>query len=221
MAGGVVGVLLTVPVAVIDDVAGPASPLLPIEVDPAAAAAFVGAWERSRTTTWQVESTFSRELVSGRSLHAEVLTVQRPPDRLEVGLGSVEGRRRGGRFACSADPDGELRCREVEAGLSYAEEVARDLRRLEVLVTERGRRVALYAVEESDGCFDLRLRFSYPAPPYGQSATFCFDVETGAPVRTVIRRADAVDTTVAREVSGQVDDADLRPPRSVEVPVVS
>jgi hypothetical protein len=105
--------------------------------------------------------------------------------------------------------------------LSYAEDVALELRRLEVLVTERGRRLALYAVEESDGCFELRLRFSYPAPPYGVSATFCFDAETGAPVRTVIRRAEGVDTTAARAVSGRVDDADLRPPRSVEVPAVS
>lgn len=219
MAGILVGVLLSVPVLLdLDDHGTPEPPQL-IDLDPAAADAFLHAWERSRTTTWVVESTFTRTLEGGPRLTAEARTAQRPPERLVVGLGAVSGRDGDERFACAAGEDGELECRRVEANRSYAGDVAQELRRLEALVTERGDELALYAVRGADeGCFELRLRFRFPAPPYGERATFCFDEETGAPVRTVIEREEGTDTTVADDVRARVTDADLQPPERVDVP---
>lgn len=215
------GAALCVPVALVDPAPDDTTAPVPIPaVDPRAADAFLDAWRESRTGTWRVEATFTRELADGRSLRAAVVTVQRPPDRLEVGLGSVEGRRDGERFACSAADDGELRCRAAETTLTYEEEVEREIGRLAALVRERADRLALYTVAHRGSCFDLRLRFSYPAAPYGDEAMFCFDDETGALTRTEIRRPEGVDRTVADEVDAVVSAEDLRSPARVEMPIV-
>jgi hypothetical protein len=61
-------------------------------------------------------------------------------------------------------------------------------------------------------CYDLRLRVTYPAPPYGRRARFCFDADTGAPTLRDIDRAEGRDVQEAVSVSGQVTDADLAAP---------
>jgi hypothetical protein len=181
-------------------------------LDPAtrqpAPVAFVDAWERSRLATYVVESTYTRELADGRGFSAATSVAQRPPDdRLVLGLGAVEGRLDGRVIRCASDGAGESRCFTGPPAPPYREEVDAELERLRGYVD--GDRPLYRVAQRSSGCFVLVLNLDLPSPPYGRRATFCFDGDTGAPVRTVIEREEAVDTTVADRVRAEVTDADL------------
>lgn len=216
LGGALLGVLLAVPLVFVLS-GGDGDADSPFRVDESAAERFVEAWVRSQERTYSVSATFTRTTKDGQVVQAATRTVQRPPERLVVGLGSVSGRTADERFACAADDSGLLSCRREAARLDHAEEVARDRERLELLVTETDDHIALYAVRvEPDGCFTLTLRADVAAPPYGVRSTQCFDDETGAPSRIEIRRAEAVDLTVADTISATVTDADLVPPERVE-----
>jgi len=173
-------------------------------------AAFVAAYERSRTGTFVVEQTFTRTAPDGRELSYVRRLVQRPPDdRLLVGGGAAEGRLDGRVVRCSTGPDGTSRCDEGPPARPYADEVAAEVGALRSLVEGRE---ATYDVEAGEpGCWSLRLRLGVPSPPYGELAGFCFDAETGAPTRLEVRRPEAVDVVEAVEIRATVTDADLRP----------
>src|SRR5205085_1421246 len=145
----------------------------------------------------------------GSRLDDEIHIAQRPPDRLSVALGSVDARRGGRHLACAAAADGRLRCRDAGAASPYAQEVnaGEATLRQELLGPQR-----LYDVTASSAhCYDFRLRLTYPAPPYGRHARFCFDEDTGAPTLRDIDRGAGRDVEEASSVSAQVTDADLAP----------
>ena len=197
-AGLVVGLALAVLVAVAAGPGGDRRP--PTDV-------FLDAWERSLTGTYAVTQRVDRRLVSGRSFSSEVRLVQRPPDRIREGSAGTEGQVDGRRFGCV--PDGG--CRFGGIARPYAEVVDEQMDLMRALVT--GTRAA-YAVRrgEDGGCFLLVLRGRVLVPPYGEDATFCFDEETGAPVSSVVHRAEATDTTTTIELRADVRDADLALP---------
>ena len=192
-------------------------PLLPDEDDrqaPGAAdpvAAFLAAYERSRTATYVVEQTFTRTAPDGRSLTYERRLVQRPPDdRLLVGGGSAEGRLDGRVVRCTTSPDGTSGCTQGPPARPYDEDVVGEVAELRQLV-EGGDPLYEVADGDDEGCWTLTLVEAYPSPPYGEEAGFCFDVDTGAPVRLEVRRQEAVDLAVTVEVRRTVTDADLQP----------
>ncbi len=179
---------------------------------PEDAAAFLAAWERSRTATYVVESRFVRQTRAGASTLADIRVAQRPPDRLVTGGGTLDGRLGGRRVACAADDEGVLRCRDGGEAPPYHEEVARERRDLERLVAGDQ---PLYAVgRDGEGCFVLRLTVIIHAPPYGVRARFCYDDATGAPTRVHVHGEDFVDRTDAIAVRAEVTDDDLRLPDS-------
>ena len=208
--GVAVGALLTVLVAV-TGIADHEDPV----TRPEAGADFVDAWRRSRVSTYVAEGEFVREASGGRRLASAVRIVQRPPDRLVTGAGSVSGRIDGRRIACSTDEGGELVCREGGAVGPYGEAVEAEV--AVVADAVRARRGA-YTVtsEDTDGrrCYDLVRRPDAPpaAPAWGRRARFCFDTSTGAPAETVIRRPGSVDTTVMTRIEPEVTDGDLEVP---------
>jgi hypothetical protein len=208
------GGLATVAIAVLALVgAGVAAYLLPtpegrLTGEPAAQS-FLDAWERSRLGTYVVESTFRREHPDG-SFSASTRIVQRPPDRLSIGLGGVEGTLDGHILRCATDTSGDFECFDGPEAGDYREQVDKEIENLEGAV--RGSR-PLYLVEsDGPGCFRLVLALAFPSPPYGDSARFCFDDDTGATVLIEIRRGDAVDTTTAISVRSEVTEADLEVP---------
>ena len=171
--------------------------------------AFLAAWERKLTGTWVVVSAFSRTTEDGRTLNGEIVEVQRPPDRLRRGLGSVEGRIAGRRIGCAATVAGSSECREGGIAPPYDEEVAAELALLRGYVLGPTR---LYTViADRSGCFHLRLVQRMLAPPYGEAARFCFDAATGALRSSEVSRGGALDVTRAVEVRADVTDADLTP----------
>ena len=168
--------------------------------------AFLRAWRRSLTGTYVVRHVIERRLVSGRSFSSEVTIAQRPPDRIRDGSSGIEGRVGGRRFGCV--PDGG--CRFGGDAPPYAREVEEELALLRAMVAAR---TSLYRVErDRDGCFVLVLQARILAPPYGEDATFCFDAETGALRRSVVRRAEATDITTTVDLRGDVRPADLALP---------
>ena len=209
--GAVVGALLTVALAA-SGVADHADPVDAGEVR----RAFVSAWERSRTSTFAAAGEFVREASGGRRFASAVTIVQRPPDRLVTGAGSVSGRLDGHRVACSTDEDGTLGCRTGEAVGPYDEAVAGEVAAVRAAVAPGGA-YAVMPVEDpgaSRTCFGLRRRSVAPAtaPPWGRRARFCFDRATGAPVETVIRRPESIDRTLFTTVTPDVTDGDLELP---------
>lgn len=174
-----------------------------------AAAALITDWKRSDLDTWKVTMRWQR-IVGSNRLDDEIRTAQRPPDRLSVALGSVDARRGDRRLACAEGSDGKLHCRDAGAAPPFEQRAAADeaVLRNQLLGPNR-----IYDVTQtSTHCYNLRLHFTYPVPPYGRQARFCFDEETGAPTLRDIDRAEGRDIQEATSVSGEVTDADLAPP---------
>lgn len=177
-----------------------------------AGAQYIADWRRSQLGTWKVVLRWQRIVGSSR-LDDEIRTAQRPPDRLSVALGSVDARRGDRRLACAADTDGHLHCRDAGAAPSYDQDVAASEAALRGQLLGPNR---LYDVTATSGdCYDFRLRFTYPVPPYGRHARFCFDEATGAPTLRDIDRVEGRDVQEATSVSRQVTDEDLAPPPGV------
>jgi hypothetical protein len=177
-----------------------------------AATAYIADWRRSELGTWKVKMRWQR-IVGANTLEDEILTAQRPPDRLSVALGSVDARQGDRRLACAQGSDGKLHCRDAGAAPPFDQQVVAGeaVLRTQLLGPNR-----LYDVTQtSDHCYSFRLRFSYPVPPYGRQARFCFDEDTGAPTLKDVDRVEGRDVQEAISVSGQVADADLAPPPGV------
>ena len=183
-----------------------------------AATAFLDAWKRKLEGTYLVDSTFTRSAPEQAAFTSSTRLVQRPPDRLLSGLGAVEGRLDGKIVRCGSDASGAGRCfRSAEDAAPYDEEVADEIDALAAYV--RGERPPYAVVDFLDGCFRLDLLIRLPDPTYGSHALFCFDVDTGAPSRTVIERPAITETTTADRITALVTDADLEVPDDRGAPV--
>lgn len=220
VAGLVVGVMAAAGLVIagaLDHEAAPArSPLTVAERRAQDATSFLAAWERSRLATFVVTSSFRRTLTAGGGFTGDVVTAQRPPDRLERRNGAVSGRLGNRIVRCGTTAAGVYGCDSSPAGGSYRRSVERDVA---ILRSYLDGPLPLYVVEADvvdDGCFDLTQRRPLPAPPYGTAARFCFDPSTGAPTYTEVRRAEATDVTEATRVRAEARDADLRPPADGE-----
>jgi hypothetical protein len=194
LAVGLVGVLA---IAVLDDDRGPAAEDL------------LAAYERSRTATYVIVETFERRLLDGRTFSSDIVTAQRPPDRLIIDGSTISGIRDGQRLACARAADDELRCRRAPAPNAFEEAVAQDVALFRALIT--GPRAAYEARHAASGCFELRLRARLLSPPYGEDALMCFDEATGAPRSTRIRRTQSTDTRDTVSIRSDVTDRDLDP----------
>lgn len=172
--------------------------------------AFLAAWRTSRLGTYAVDTAFTRQVPSGASLESVGSIVQRPPDRLVVQFGGVNGQLDGHVLLCGTDNAGSYSCTRGAQTGDYGVSVDHELATLESYV--RGSH-SLYRVSgDSHGCFRLNLALEFPSPPYGISAQFCFDSHTGAPLLTQIVQPEGTDTTRATDVRAEVTDQDLRVP---------
>jgi hypothetical protein len=169
----------------------------------------LAAYERSRTVEAVVESTFTRTVADGRELSYDQRLVQRPPDdRLVIGAGAATGRLDGRVVRCSTDADGQQSCIQGDEAEPYDEEVAAEVQALASLVDPS---TGVYDVTAlDDGCFSLELVADVPSPPYGTTATFCFDEATGVLASVEVVRPEATDRTEAVEIRTTVTDEDLR-----------
>jgi len=177
-----------------------------------AAAAYIADWRRSQLGTWKVALRWDRT-AGGSRLEDEIRIAQRPPHRLSEALGSVDARSGDRRLACAAGADGHLRCRDAGAAPPYEQDVAAGeaVLRQQLVGPQR-----LYDVTATSAhCYEFRLRLTYPAPPFGRQARFCFDPATGAPTLRDVDRVEGRDLQEAVSVSPQVTDADLAPPPGV------
>jgi hypothetical protein len=188
----------------------------------AATKEFLAAWERSRLATFVVHSDFVRTLPDGNQLKSTTTTVQDPPDnRLVIGFGSVSGRLDGKIVGCAAVPSGSGACVTGPPAPDYGSEVDDEIQGLADYVS--GPRPLYSVLDFGNGfvggfgsgtshCFRLDLSIALPSPPYGDQALFCFDRASGAPSLTEIRRPEAVDQTIARQIVTTVQPSDLQVP---------
>jgi hypothetical protein len=103
-----------------------------------------------------------------------------------------------------------MRCRDAGAAPPYGQQIAggEQLLRTQLI----GERRLYDVVGAGRGCYQLRLRVRYPAPPYGRRASFCFDSGTWAPTLMEVDRPEGQDRQQAVSVSALVEDSDLAPP---------
>ena len=157
-----------------------------------------------------MDESLERATANGRHLTFSLHRAQRPPDRLSVGLGSVDGRRGNQLVTCAPDSGGQVHCVTGGVAPPYSQDVEGQLVALRPYVTGQQ---AVYVVAEVAGCFQLTLRLpGYPVPPYGSSAVFCFDPGTGAPAGSVIVRNEGTDRTRIVAAHSPASDADLAVP---------
>jgi hypothetical protein len=201
LALGLVGgwALRTKPPA-IDDLQGVVVP------DPVDVEAFVAAWERSRRGTFLVISEFHRENDLGDEMRLTQVLVQRPPDRVQSSGMSITGSVGGVRYVCDDLPDDVFECREIPVETDFDASIEREVSALWTYVLGQ---VPLYRVSRDGDCFDLTITRRILAPPYGNSARFCFDPDSGAVVEIRIERDEVTDTVRAISITTDVSDDDL------------
>ncbi|HZQ84132.1 MAG TPA: hypothetical protein VFA83_04810 [Acidimicrobiales bacterium] len=174
-----------------------------------AATAFLAAWRRSLEGTWAIDAVFERRIGTKRVTY-DVHEARRPPDHLRVAGGTVEGSVNGRVVACTTGADGALTCRDGGPASPYPDEVRKELDLLSGYFFAAN---PLYRAEAAGtGCFHLVLRHTILAPPYGQTARFCFDAETGAPSLSEVHKRGSVDVTHTTAVRAEPTAADLTPP---------
>jgi hypothetical protein len=174
-----------------------------------AATAFVAAWKRSLEGTWAVDAVFERRIGTKR-ITFDVHEARRPPDHLRTAGGTVEGRVNGQLVACTTGAEGALTCSNGGPAPPFADDVAKELATLSGYFA--GSDPLYRANQLSGGCFELLLRHAILAPPYGESARFCFDPRTGAPTRVEVRKRGSVDVTRTTAVRAEPTAGDLTPP---------
>ena len=179
-------------------------------VGPKATQAFLDAWQRSQQGTFVVEYRFTRVVAGGRGFEGKTRLAQRPPDRLFVGLGTVDGRIDGHKIDCATEPGGDVRCFPGATVGAYDDEVAREIDRLRHYVEGD---LPLYRTSWTwNGCFALALARNLPAAQYGMRATFCFDDRTGAQVLVEVVRPEGTDRSIATSLRAGVTDSDFELP---------
>lgn len=174
-----------------------------------AATAFLAAWRRSLEGTWAVDEVFERR-VGTKRITDEIHEARRPPDHLRVAGGTVDGRVNGRIVACNTGAANQLVCRDGGPAPPYADEVRSELDTLAGYFA--GANPLYLAGDAGGGCFELTLQHPILAPPYGESARFCFDRRTGAPTQVEVRNRGSVDTTHATDVRAEPTAADLTLP---------
>lgn len=171
--------------------------------------AFLAAWKRSLEGTWAVDAVFERR-VGTKRLTSDVHEARRPPDHLRVAGGTAEGRLAGRVVACTTGPDGTVACRDGGPAPPYEDEVSKEMATLSGYFA--GPDPLYRADEQEGGCFGLVLVRTILAPPYGESARFCFDARTGAPTDVEVRKRGSVDITHTTSVRAEPTAGDFTPP---------
>ncbi|MGZ8764503.1 MAG: hypothetical protein ACXW2C_02270 [Acidimicrobiia bacterium] len=164
--------------------------------------------ERGATTTWAMTTQFHRETPAG-PLDAKLEQLNRQPDWLTVGFGSVRGVWNGQTIDCASAPSGKLcgPAAAVDPAVDARTSVA-DLRtatgpkgtarvRRDGTIRAAGRRAHCYSVVPRRDRADRRAVTQY-----------CL-TRDGIPLRVRVRRTDTSDTATAQEIRTTVADADF------------
>lgn len=174
-----------------------------------AAAALITDWERWRTATFVSEGTWTRTLDDvDAPLSGSLYTAQQPPRRLVVRLGTTIEQIDNQVATCDTSNDDVIAPACVAgSGMSYDDRVEVEMDLVRGYVSGDAR---LYDVRVDDkGCYQLEIRVSRLASPWGRWAEFCFDAESGALRRATVRRQTATDVEVIVSIRTDVSEADF------------
>lgn len=169
---------------------------------------------RGRETVARVDYRFVRTTPAG-PLRAAIVSVNRPPDALEVAFGGVTGRWQGRVVDCS-HLGGNVICLPTATAPtpSGLDRGAAALAQLRQLVDPR---VGWYTIRptgsvrlarEPARCFELDATGRARQPVYGTGSEYCV-TRDGIVVRLTVRRPDTRDVSTACRVRRRVDDAEI------------
>lgn len=183
---------------------------------------FIAAWRVHLLSSWSVDQVQDRTTDAGAHLRIDVHEAQRPPDRVRIGLGSVDARRGQTLIACasaSGDSSGRPACRAQATKTSWQDEVDNQLAALRGALV--GNRAVFTVMVAGPGCFVFRLRGSTGPVPVtlGRGARYCLDPQTGAVLSSTVQRVGALDSLTTIEHHSPATDTDLAlPPGAVAGP---
>jgi hypothetical protein len=164
--------------------------------------------ERGATTTWAMKTRFHRETPAG-PLDAELDQLNRQPDWLTAGFGSVRGVWRGQTIDCANAPGGKL-CGPA-ATVDPAVDARTSIRDLRAATAASGTaRVRRDGTARAAGrrgrCFSVIPRRN--RTDRRTVTQYCL-TRDGIPIRVRVRRPDSTDTATAKEIRTTVTDADF------------
>lgn len=170
--------------------------------------AFLVAWRRSREATYRAELVFVRVAPDGRELRSTSTYTQQPPRRavrsadslqLDAGADSLSCSTVGEAFVCAPGP-----------ATDYAAAVDQELA---VWRTALDGESPWYRITQPvENCFELTLDRVLVDAPYGDTARFCFDADTGALAKRQIVRSSATDTEEALAITTVIPPDAFTPP---------
>lgn len=168
--------------------------------------------ERGESTTSWVEYAFRRISPAG-PLDADIVDVNRPPDRLEAAFGGLRGTFGRQTIECSPGPDGQVCATSRRPGSESASRApgiqglrdAADPSRGWYTVAARPDETIL---AERAKCFEVAATGRQPRDFYGTATEWCLAAD-GVILRSGVRRSDSSDTSTAVSVRRRVDDADF------------
>jgi hypothetical protein len=163
--------------------------------------------ERGVTTTWAMTAQFHRETPAG-PLDAKLQQVNRQPDWLTAGFGSVRGVWNARTIDCATAPGGKLcgPAAAVDATVGARASVKALRKATGRHGTARVRRDGtIRAAGRRGRCFSVLPRRHTGRHSFTQ---YCLTPD-GIPVRVSVRRADSSDVATALEISETVTDADF------------
>jgi hypothetical protein len=178
--------------------------------DPGARDALVALVAAGARATWRVDSAFVRT-AAGRTLRAQLVEVNRPPDHVVVGLGGATGTFRGRDLTCSSSAGGALCHGGGDAGRTPA---VTDAAALAALTAPS---IGWYAARAAPDrtiaglrawCFTLLWTDRGNAKSWGDRAELCFSRD-GVPLAQRVVRGDSTDDTRASSVTRTVTDTQL------------
>jgi len=164
--------------------------------------------ERGVETTWAMTTRFHRDTPAG-PLDANLQQINRQPDWLTAGFGSVRGVWNGRSIDCANAPGGKL-CGPGSA----VEPTAGARASLAALRTATGRRGteqvrsdgSVRAAGRRGRCFSVRPRHFRAARD--TTTEYCLTTD-GIPLRVGVKRPDSSDIATARTIRTTVTDADF------------
>jgi hypothetical protein len=164
--------------------------------------------ERGVKTTWAMTTRFHRETPAG-PLDANLEQLNRQPDWLTTGFGSVRGVWHGRSIDCATSPGGKLCGQPAPVAPTVGARTS-----LETLRTATGRRGSsrvrrdgsVRAAGRLGQCFSVLPRRGRAGR--GTVTQYCL-TRDGIPLRVGVRRADSSDVATAQVVRNTVTDADF------------
>lgn len=175
-------------------------------------ARFLDFYERADTVTYGMAGAFVRVRNGQRAIESSWREVQRPPDHLIAGLGSVRGTYQGRTLECSP-----IQNKHVCSSVKVEDPALAAAQALDIVRKWTVPQAGPYALRpgeprivagEQTECFVLQLRPGWTMGSFGERSEYCYSTDA-IPLYVATDRVGVTDVRAARVVARTVTDEDF------------